>query len=101
MARRLFVVFSGWKFLHNLRQLGFRTFDGIIDESYDLIEDTNERFSQAFDQVKFLCSQPQEEILKLIEPILEHNYNIIRLTNFTLQATQKVIDIIYENSKEK
>ena len=98
MARRLFVVFSGRNFLHNLRQLGFRTFNGIIDESYDLIEDTDTRFAQAFDQVKFLCSQPQEEILESVKPIVEHNYNLLKSTNFTLPTTQKLIDIIYANN---
>ena len=98
MARRLFVVFSGWNFLHNLRQLGFRTFNGIIDESYDLIEDTDTRFAQAFDQVKFLCLRPQEEILESVKPIVEHNYNLLKSTNFTLPATQKLIDIIYANN---
>ena len=32
LAHRLFVVFSGWKYLENLRKLGFQTFDNVIDE---------------------------------------------------------------------
>jgi hypothetical protein len=77
MTRRLFVAFSGYKFLQNLRSFGFRTFDGIIDESYDLILDDTVRYTAAFEQVKKLCAMDQQAVYDQIRPITEHNYDLI------------------------
>lgn len=92
--KRLFVAFSGYKFLHNLRKYGFKTFDGIIDESYDLIQDDNQRLAAAFEQVKYLCNTPQEEILFKIKDIVEHNYNVMMNTNWTTYANDRVSTVI-------
>jgi hypothetical protein len=81
--KRLFVAFSGYKFLQNLRTLGFKTFDGIIDESYDLIINDRARYSAAFEQVRWLCEQDQSVIYNQIRDILEHNYNLIINTDWT------------------
>jgi hypothetical protein len=94
--KRLFVAFSGYKFLYNLHKLGFKTFDGIIDESYDLIIDDDKRLAAAFEQVKYLCSTPQEQILNQVHDILEHNYNIMMSTDWTLYATGCVSFVIDE-----
>lgn len=93
IARRLFIAFTGYKFLHNLRQQGFKTFDGIIDESYDLEIDSNTRYAMAFKQVKWLCGQDQRTILEKIRPIVEHNFNHIMSTDWTLYAANQIRDI--------
>lgn len=90
IARRLFVAFSGYKFLHNLRQLGFRTFDTVIDESYDLIHNDQDRYTAAFEQVQWLCNQPQERILETIRPVVEHNHNLIMNTDWNAHARNKI-----------
>lgn len=77
LARRLLVVFSGWKYLENLRKLGFQTFDNVIDESYDQILDDNKRWQAAFEQVKQLCDMDQSEVLEKISTRVEHNYNLV------------------------
>jgi hypothetical protein len=77
LGRRLFVVISGQHFLRNLRQLGFKTFDGIIDESYDSIYDSTTRWTKAIEQTEWLCQQPQEKILSLIAPIVIHNFAVL------------------------
>jgi hypothetical protein len=74
---RLFVVISGQHYLRNLRQLGFKTFDGIIDESYDSIQDGRTRWTKAIEQTEWLCQQPQEKILSQIAPIVIHNYAVL------------------------
>jgi len=96
-AQRLFVVFSGQGFLRNLRSMGFRTFDGIIDEGYDLVEDCDLRFDLAMEQVNWLCSQPQEYILARIQPIVEHNKQFLMSTDFMQAALDKITNIIYGN----
>jgi hypothetical protein len=83
MARRLFVMFSGYKFLHNLRELGFRTFDTVIDESYDLIYNDHDRWSAAFEQLQKLCSMNQTWVFDQIADTVEHNYNLLMNTNWT------------------
>jgi hypothetical protein len=94
IARRLFVAFSGYRFLHNLRQLGFQTFDGIIDESYDLILNNQQRYQSAFEQVKWLCNQPQQEILEKIRPIVQHNHDLIMQTDWTQFARDRIQQVI-------
>jgi len=94
LAERLFVVFSGKGYLENLRKLGFKTFDGIIDESYDLVEDHWERFDQCLEQIKYLMSRPQEEILEKIIPITVHNKQVMIETDWYDKLLQKIRTII-------
>jgi hypothetical protein len=94
IARRLFVAFSGYKFLHNLHTLGFQTFGTVIDESYDLIKNDQERYTAAFEQVRWLCSQPQQQVLETIQPVLEHNHNLIMNTDWNFYARTRVQDLI-------
>ncbi len=82
IARRLFVMFAGRHYLANLRKLGFRTFDSVIDESYDQESDALIRWKKAWDQMKWLSEQPQEQILERIRPIVEHNFEHIMTTNW-------------------
>jgi hypothetical protein len=95
MGRRLFVMFSGARFLENLRRIGFKTFDTVIDESYDQIVDNHHRWQAAFEQVKKLCEMDQSEVFEKIAPIVEHNYQLLMNTNWTHvmlnQVQQKLI----------
>jgi hypothetical protein len=77
LARRLFIGIAGQYYLHNLRELGFKTFDGIIDESYDAVLDDTTRWQMAMDQASWLATQDQVEILEKIKPIAEHNYRLM------------------------
>jgi hypothetical protein len=90
IARRLFVAFTGYKFLSNLRELGFQTFGSVIDESYDDIFNSRERYQVAFDQVRRLCEMDQRKVLKKIQPILEHNHQWIMQTDWTQLATDQI-----------
>jgi hypothetical protein len=94
IAKRLFIAFSGYKFLQNLRKYGFKTFDGIIDESYDLEVDDTKRYTMAFDQVRYLCDQDQTVILEKIKPIVEHNYNLIMNTDWIQFGADQIRDVI-------
>lgn len=44
-----FVVVGCYKFLHRLKKLGFKTFDCVLDESYDSEPNTIKRTQMAFD----------------------------------------------------
>jgi hypothetical protein len=82
-AKRVFVMFAPCQFLKHLRELGFKTFGSIIDESYDeeLIDLT--RYQMAFAQMLSLAYQDPVEIYNKVEKILEHN----RQHLFELQKT--------------
>jgi hypothetical protein len=73
LAKRLFVFIGAQNSLSDLRSLGYKTFDGIIDESYDCIENNHDRWSAAFEQIQFICQQDPAEIYRQALPILEHN----------------------------
>jgi hypothetical protein len=96
LAHRLFVVFSGFKYLENLRSLGFQTFDNVIDESYDQIVNDEQRWAAAFEQVKRLCDMSQAEVLEKISQRVQHNYNLVMDAKWQsahlLQIQQKIHD---------
>ena len=100
LAQRLFIVFSGWKYLENLRSLGFRTFDNVIDESYDQIYNDDERWAAAFEQVKRLCNMDQLEVLEKISEQVQHNYNLVMDTKWQTDHFPPVQQII-NNELEK
>lgn len=98
LASRLFVVFAGQHYLKGLKQMGFKTFDGIIDESYDEIENNEARWAAALEQVNWLCNQPQNEILEKIIPIVTHNYR--QMLNYNWQRPiEYLIEDLFIKSK--
>ena len=94
IARRLFVAFTGYKFLQNLRSQGFKTFSNVIDESYDSILDDTERYTAAFEQVKQLCNMDQQQVYNQIRDTVEHNYNHIMTTDWTVFAINQIDRLI-------
>jgi len=74
-----FVIFGRPGMLKGLHKLGFKTFSPYIDESYDNIIDDDERFDAIFNEITRLINLSDDEwleILRNIEPILEHNHMI-------------------------
>lgn len=87
-AKRLFIVFGICGFMQELRNLGYKTFDSVIDESYDLIADDIARWDAAFDQVLALTKKDPVEVYQQLQPVLEHNYQ--HLLNTELRAQQSI-----------
>jgi hypothetical protein len=71
--QRVFVMFAPPFFLQHLRDLGFQTFNGIIDETYDSITIDSERFKLAMQQAHILSWQNPDQIYAQAAAILEHN----------------------------
>ena len=94
LSRRLFIAITGYKFLHNLRCLGFKTFSDIIDESYDLILDDNERYAAAMEQARILCNTDPHTIIPKLTEIAEYNYNLIWNRDWTDYTAQQVRDCV-------
>lgn len=98
MARRLFVAFAGQYHLKNLRALGFRTFDSVIDESYDLEPNPELRWDMAMQQVCYLCDQDQARILAQIQDIVEHNFQVMQATDWRKQSNDLIIDLALDKN---
>ena len=96
-ARRLFVHFGVAHWLEKLRSFGFQTFDSVLDESYDRIEDDIKRWHAAFEQVKWLSLQNHTEILQKIKPILDHNH--ARLYAFRQEKFDKMRSMVVSHLK--
>jgi hypothetical protein len=92
LGKRLFIVFNGQYFLRNLRESGFKTFDGIIDESYDIEPDNQKRWQMALESAIWLSKQNQSEIFEKIKPITEHNFQLIN-SNWN-QKLNKIIQSV-------
>lgn len=95
VAERMFLVFSGQHYLRNLRSLGFKTFNSIIDESYDNESDMATRFSMINEQINYLLAQSQDVILEKIQPITSHNKQHMINTDWTSTAHCNIKNIIY------
>ena len=52
--------------------------------------DDHARYSAAFEQVRWLCTQDQQVIYNQIQDILEHNYNLMMTTDWTTYSTDRV-----------
>jgi len=85
LGQRLFIHLSGQNILKNLRAIGFKTFDCVIDESYDQEPNPVKRWNMALDQVRYLSTIPQQEVLEKIRPICEHNYGHMMRTDWYRQ----------------
>ena len=94
MAQRLFVVLSCQGYLAHLRGLGFRTFHGIIDESYDSVPDDAARWTQALEQMRSLVDRPWPELWPQLRPVVEHNLQHLRAlpTQVLLDRVRHALD---------
>jgi hypothetical protein len=73
-----FVLMAPAGSLEYLRRYGFRTFDSVWDESYDLETNDFERLNKVSDLLKSIDDMSQRERQQLWQhclPIVEHNYN--------------------------
>ena len=73
IAQQMFVVHGRQHYLKNLRELGFKTFDGIIDESYDEESDPEKRINKIVDLCRWLKSQDWKVLYEKTKDIRAHN----------------------------
>ena len=73
LAKRIFVTFGTQHQLKKLKELGFFTFDRVIDESYDDEPNRGKRWQMAFQQLEKLNEMDPYEVYKLVDDIVTHN----------------------------
>jgi len=79
IAKKPFLVFSDSGFLDNLRKLGFKTFDGLIDESYNLENDHKLRAELLIKEIIRINSLNQNDynLLKIqCQEIADYNFEL-------------------------
>lgn len=78
----------GW--YRDLRNLGFRTFNHILDESFDLIDDHQTRMERIVQLVRDLCQQNLPAFLAECESVCKYNQQ--HLIEFSAQHRQSFPD---------
>jgi hypothetical protein len=78
VSKQPFMLLAAPGNLAYLRSYGFKTFEDIIDESYDLIQDPNQRTEAVVEQIAWYCALSAEEkkaVIEAIAPIVEYNFH--------------------------
>jgi hypothetical protein len=80
ICKHPFVLLCRPHSLKYLHKMGYKTFAPYIDESYDDIENDEQRLLAVVNEVERLCNQTQNEWLDwliAVQNIVNHNYNTI------------------------
>ena len=82
--------------LQTLHRLGFKTFDSVIDESYDNSFDLEKRVGMAMQQVDRLANMTDADRASLNEkiiPILEHNQKVMLETDWQILQNDHLMSL--------
>ena len=93
-----FVMINGQYSLQHFRDMGYQTFGGYIDESYDIEYDKERRIEMAIQAGLDFISKPNlHEVMKEMYPIFEHNHNVFikRCRNFQNLLHSNISNILY------
>lgn len=67
------IVAANTGFVKDIRNLGFKTFDSLLDESYDQIDDNQHRLQRVAQVVEDLCQQNLDLFLESAKDICKYN----------------------------
>ena len=94
VSKQPFMLLAAPGNLAYLKSYGFKTFDSVIDESYDNIVDNDARIEAVVNQLHWYCNlTPGEktDVIKRLEPIIQHNFNHF-YGEFRHIITQELLD---------
>jgi len=78
VSKQPFMLLAAPGNLAYLKSYGFKTFDSVIDESYDLIQDNDLRTEAVVEQLHWYCNlTPGEktDVIQQLEPIIDYNFH--------------------------
>ena len=78
VSKQPFMLLAAPGNLAYLKSYGFKTFDSVIDESYDTIQDNDLRIEAVVRQLHWYCNlTPGEktDVIKQLEPIIDYNFH--------------------------
>jgi hypothetical protein len=76
-----FILVGQYSILKELKKIGYKTFHPFIDESYDDIEDSDERMEAIWKEINRLCNFTPDQWVEWqnqIKPIVEYNYDVLK-----------------------
>lgn len=89
-----FIVFGQHGILRTLKEFGFKTFDWLIDESYDYEYDNKKRLNMIFKEVEKLLTTPFEELeQKIKEKESDLEWNRKRVMEFANYQIYKLVNL--------
>ena len=93
--KRFFIVVGACNSLKQIQNLGFKTWNTFIDETYDTIPNPEQRWNAVCVEIEKFCSKPVEEVkdlLKKHEDVLEYNYkNLIELESKEKECLRSIL----------
>lgn len=82
LAGHPFIAAANYGFYRDLRDIGFMSYNNIIDESFDLIVDNQKRLDRIVHEVRWLCSQNLVKFWQeLTETRLYNQQHLLELHN--------------------
>jgi hypothetical protein len=78
VSKQPFMLLAAPGNLAYLKSYGFKTFNSVIDESYDTIIDNDQRTEAVMRQLHWYCNLTPDEktnIIQQLEPVIQHNFN--------------------------
>lgn len=87
-----FLIFSTMGFLSDLRKIGYKTFSPYIDETYDTIDDNEQRLLALVNEVKRIHNLPDNEYKILLD-----NCNTIASENLKIFKEKKAASVNENN----
>jgi hypothetical protein len=73
-----FIVASGVGYYRDLQNLGFRTFGHLIDESFDTIDNNQQRIDRIVTVVEDLCRQDLPAFITAAQEVCKYNQQLIQ-----------------------
>ena len=78
VSKQPFMLLAAPGNLAYLKSYGFKTFDSVLDESYDFIQDPDQRTEAIVCQLHWYCglsNKDKTDVMRAIEPIVLHNFH--------------------------
>ena len=89
LLKKPFIHMGSKCFLIYLRQMGFQTFNDFWPEDYDGYP-ADVKYLMILDLIDSIAKKPFKELVKMyvaMQPVLEHNYNLLKTHTFTKEIT--------------
>ena len=92
IGRRPFIVIGPQGYLAQFRNMGFQTFDPVIDESYDNEPDDHARWTKAFDSLEKLSSQNPQSVYDRLRKRLQHNRKLAYNSEYWIKQLKSYLN---------
>lgn len=103
-AKHPFILVAPPYTLRHIKEVGYKTFDPFINESYDSIEDDEKRLIAVMDEVERLCHLSDNDWIEIqyqLKEVVEHNYDLLLTKKYRILYDQDLQVLAKENNKPK